>query len=275
MCVCVCVEGQQRTQLKKMNCKQQDVKQKWTIPIFPIFTFGPDSSVCTQVHFFSHLRVEFDSIWFNFESNCGCIVPNVQTGDKLKETEKGKRDKCRSGGSVMLWGAFCWHVLGPLVPLEGRATANQYKVVLSDHLYPMMKHFYPDGSGLFQDDDAPTYKAWGVTGLMSMKMNETWIICYGLRSHQISTQSNTYGRFWTDVLDSHHLHHHHQNRGNIFGKNGVHPSSSPETWRINAKVHWSCSGSTWWPNTLLRHFMLVFPLICHLSTHKQCMFCKH
>ena len=68
-----------------------------------------------------------------------------------------------SGGSVMLWGAFCWHGLGPLVPLEGRVTANQYKVVLSDHLYPMMKHFYPDGSGLFQDDNAPIHRARGVT----------------------------------------------------------------------------------------------------------------
>ena len=58
-----------------------------------------------------------------------------------------------SGGSVMLWGAFCWHELGPLVPLEGRVTANQYKVVVSDQLYP-------DGSGLFQDDD---------DGLMSIK----------------------------------------------------------------------------------------------------------
>ena len=62
--------------------------------------------------------------------------------------------------AVMLWGAFCWHGLGPLVPLEGRVTA---KVVLSDHLYPMMKHFYPDGTGLFQDDNAPIHRARGVT----------------------------------------------------------------------------------------------------------------
>ncbi len=62
-------------------------------------------------------------------------------------------------GSVMLWGAFCWHGLGSLVPLEGRVTADQYKVVLSDHLYPVMKHFYPDGSGLFKDDNAPIHRA--------------------------------------------------------------------------------------------------------------------
>ena len=60
-------------------------------------------------------------------------------------------------------GVFCWHGLGPLVPLEERVTANQYKVVLNDHLYPMMKHFYPDGSGLFQDDNASIHGAQGVT----------------------------------------------------------------------------------------------------------------
>ena len=44
--------------------------------------------------------------------------------------------------------AFFWHGLGPL-PLEGRVITNLYKVALCDHLYPMMKHFYPDMSGLF------------------------------------------------------------------------------------------------------------------------------
>lgn len=46
------------------------------------------------------------------------------------------------------------HGLGPLIRLEGRVAANQYKVILSDHLYTVMKHFYPDRSGLFQDDNA-------------------------------------------------------------------------------------------------------------------------
>ena len=51
--------------------------------------------------------------------------------------------------------------------LEKKENTNrgkkEYKVVLSDHLYPMMKHFYPDGSGLFQDDNAPIHRARGVT----------------------------------------------------------------------------------------------------------------
>lgn len=44
---------------------------------------------------------------------------------------------------------------------------------------------------------------------MTVKM-----VCYGLTSHQISTQLNNYGRFWTDVWT---LHHHHQNAfGDLF-----------------------------------------------------------
>lgn len=37
--------------------------------------------------------------------------------------------------SYCVW-VFCW-----LVFLEERLTANQYKVVQSNHLYPMMKYF--------------------------------------------------------------------------------------------------------------------------------------
>ena len=40
-----------------------------------------------------------------------------------------------------------------------RVTANQYKVTLTDHLYPMMKHFYSDGRGLFQYGNALIYMA--------------------------------------------------------------------------------------------------------------------
>ncbi len=39
-------------------------------------------------------------------------------------------------------GGFSLTWFGSTCTLEGRVTANQYKVVLSDHLYPMMKHFY-------------------------------------------------------------------------------------------------------------------------------------
>ena len=40
---------------------------------------------------------------------------------------------------------MCSDVNLSLVHLEGRVTANQHKVVLSHHLYPMMKHFVMGG----------------------------------------------------------------------------------------------------------------------------------
>ena len=62
------------------------------------------------------------------------------------------------------------------------------------------------------------------------------------------------------------FHHHRQNTKwwNFSWKNGV--ASLQQSSRIYAKVHWSCSGS-WWPNALLRHFMLVFPLLWWLPVH--------
>lgn len=35
----------------------------------------------------------------------------------------------------------------------GNVTANYYKVILNDYFNPM-KHFYPDGQGIFLDDFA-------------------------------------------------------------------------------------------------------------------------
>lgn len=40
-------------------------------------------------------------------------------------------DKLKTSCSVMQLEAFCWHCLGPLVPLESGVNANQYKV--ADH----------------------------------------------------------------------------------------------------------------------------------------------
>ena len=80
----------------------------------------------------------------------------------------------------MLRGAFCWHGLGPLV------TANQYQVVLSDHLYPMMKHFCPDVSGLFQDDNAPIHRARGVTEWFDEYENDVNHMLWPLQSPDLN-----------------------------------------------------------------------------------------
>lgn len=59
--------------------------------------------------------------------------------------------------------AFYWHGLILCVPLEWKVNGNQYKVILIAWLYPMMKHFYPNVRGLFQDDHTPNHRAWEFT----------------------------------------------------------------------------------------------------------------
>lgn len=144
-----------------------------------------------------------DELYFIIFSTSGrvhvwCTLREWYRPQRLTPTGRGP------SGSIILWGEFSCHGLGQLVPLQGRVTANQYKVISSDHLYPMIKYFYPDGSGLLQDDNA----SGSTEALMSMKMMLS--ICCGLRSHQNSTQLNTCGTFWTDMLGS-ILCHHHQN----------------------------------------------------------------
>lgn len=58
--------------------------------------------------------------------------------------------------------------------------------------------------------------------------------------------------FWIGALDCALPHHHHYTKwGNIFWKNDV-PSPQLSLRHFeNAKVHWSCSGCTCRPNTLL------------------------
>lgn len=54
------------------------------------------------------------------------------------------------------------------------------------HIYPVMKHFYPDGRGLLQDDPTFTHRARRLTdGFGSSEIME--ITCHGFYTQQIST----------------------------------------------------------------------------------------
>lgn len=106
----------------------------------------------------------------------------------------------------MLGRTFSQHGLRPLVPLEGCITANEYKVILTDHLYhlyPIIKRFYPNG--VFSSRMIMSFSTGHDSSLnciMSVKMMS--ILFYALHSQEISTQLNIYGRFWTDIVDTLH-----------------------------------------------------------------------
>lgn len=100
-----------------------------------------------------------------------------------------------SGSSVILWGAFCWHDLDPVVPLEKKVTANQWRVVLSDHYGETFLC-----RGLFQDDNASIHTARRVTEWFDKYGNDVNYMLWPLQAPHLN-KVDTYGRFWTDELD--------------------------------------------------------------------------
>ena len=111
----------------------------------------------------------------NINGSTAVFACNVQTFDKRME-KLVQVWIFGDGVTLLCCGAFCCHGLGP---------HSHSKWI--HHLSPIMKHLYPDGNGLFQDDNASIHRAWGLlTGLMRMKM--MGIICSGLNCNHISTQ---------------------------------------------------------------------------------------
>jgi transposase len=65
------------------------------------------------------------------------------------------------GVSLMLWSCFTSNIKGPLVPVEGRMTADSYIKLLETHLIPYMNGLQNHGINdpVFQQDNAPIHKA--------------------------------------------------------------------------------------------------------------------
>nr|KAF6330375.1 hypothetical protein mMyoMyo1_012365 [Myotis myotis] len=63
------------------------------------------------------------------------------------------------GGSVMVWGMFSWHDLGPLIRVEQRLNSTTYLSIIADQVHPIMLMAYPNGDGFFQQDNAPCHGA--------------------------------------------------------------------------------------------------------------------
>lgn len=112
-------------------------------------------------------------------------------------------------------------------------------ILLTDHLHLWGNISFLIGVGMTLPPS--TVHKGLLNGLMGMKIKQ--IICHSLPGHQISTQLNTSGAFWRDVLDSALDHHHQHTNWESFGRVVFNPKVQFQIC-VESKVHWSsCSSS--------------------------------
>ncbi|KAE8297395.1 Transposable element Tcb1 transposase Transposable element Barney transposase [Larimichthys crocea] len=100
------------------------------------------------------------------------------------------------GGSVMLWAMFCWETLGPVIHVDVTLTPTTYLNIVTDHVHPFMETVFPDGSGLFQQENAPYHKAKVVQEWFEEHNNEFEVLTWPPNSPDL----NPMGDLW-DALD--------------------------------------------------------------------------
>ena len=61
--------------------------------------------------------------------------------------------------SRMFWGCFSWNGLGPIVPIVGSVTGQTHVKIINEYVVPTLHEYFPDGNGIFQEDNAPPHRA--------------------------------------------------------------------------------------------------------------------
>ena len=99
----------------------------------------------------------------------------------------------------MLWAMFCWETLGPAIHVDVNLTRVTSLNIVADQIHPFMAMVFPDGCGLFQQDNAPCPTAHIV---------QQWLKEHdaGLQILQISIRLSICGICWTDKSDPRRLH---------------------------------------------------------------------
>nr|KAF6360017.1 hypothetical protein mMyoMyo1_010975 [Myotis myotis] len=130
-------------------------------------------------------------------------------------------------GSVMVWGMFSWHDLGPLFHVEQRLNSTTYLSIVADQVHPIMLMAYSNGDG---SSNKTMHHATVLVLCRSgfKNMRETLPCLGGRHNHQISIQLSICGTKLKEPSGSwFHNHQISQNWTVLFIRHGVRSLTSP------------------------------------------------
>ena len=106
-------------------------------------------------------------VCFSDESLFECHLQGHNRVWKQQFHEAPTIPSVRHSVKVMIWGIFHYGGGGRLHVYEGTMNAEQYCHVLRDRLFPQMREWFPDNSGIFMHDKAPCHTARVVQRLLA------------------------------------------------------------------------------------------------------------
>jgi hypothetical protein len=145
---------------------------------------------------------------------------------------------------VMVWACFSALGTGPLSIITGTMNAAKYRSTLEDYLTPQLYAWFPNGAGVFQQDNAPCHEAHSITQFLNE--NGIRVLTWPPYSPDLSPIEN----LWAIVRNRLHTSA-SATKEDLINKLQVIWRDDAVRESCGALSNSSCQCSSWWPHKIL------------------------